>query len=293
MGLVHVSNTRISILGKIMSEDTSKTQEEELKRCFVIMPISDVDGYAPGHFDRVFKHIIEPACKHSGYEAIRADVTAKTNVIIVDILRNALNCEMAICDLSARNPNVFYELGFRQAFNKKTVLMIDNKTIRPFDISAIRSFEYDSSLRIDLVDKAIQDLSKALKETQSMKEDETNSLLKLLSIESPAKLPEQVELSKDSSLILRAIQSINENLQRMNHTKNMFQHKTMSKINSTIINGKIVNIGEHLYDKLKDEEIGVITDITEDAIFVSDRYGSVDITPIDNINPQRYEILPF
>lgn len=293
MGLVHVSNTRISILAKIMSEDTSKTQEEELKRCFVIMPISDVEGYTPGHFDRVFKHIIEPACRHSGYEAIRADVTAKTNVIIVDILRNALNCEMAICDLSARNPNVFYELGFRQAFNKKTVLMIDNKTIRPFDISAIRSFEYDSSLRIDLVDKAIQDLSKALKETQSMKEDETNSLLKLLSIESPAKLPEQVELSKDSSLILRAIQSINENLQRMNHTKNMFQHKTMSKINSTIINGKIVNIGEHLYDKLKDEEIGVITDITEDAIFVSDRYGSVDITPIDNINPQRYEILPF
>jgi len=257
------------------------------------MPISDVEGYTPGHFDRVFKHIIEPACRHSGYEAIRADVTAKTNVIIVDILKNALNCEMAICDLSARNPNVFYELGFRQAFNKKTVLMIDNKTIRPFDISAIRSFEYDSSLRIDLVDKAIQDLSKALKETQSMKEDETNSLLKLLSIESPAKLPEQVELSKDSSLILRAIQSINENLQRMNHTKNMFQHKTMSKINSTIINGKIVNIGEHLYDKLKDEEIGVITDITEDAIFVSDRYGSVDITPIDNINPQRYEILPF
>lgn len=114
-----------------MSEDTSKTQEEELKRCFVIMPISDVDGYAPGHFDRVFKHIIEPACRHSGYEAIRADVTAKTNVIIVDILKNALNCEMAICDLSARNPNVFYELGFRQAFNKKTVLMIDNKTIRP------------------------------------------------------------------------------------------------------------------------------------------------------------------
>lgn len=276
-----------------MSEDTSKTQEEELKRCFVIMPISDVDGYAPGHFDRVFKHIIEPACRHSGYEAIRADVTAKTNVIIVDILKNALNCEMAICDLSARNPNVFYELGFRQAFNKKTVLMIDNKTIRPFDISAIRFFEYDSSLRIDLVDKAIQDLSKALKETQSMKEDETNSLLKLLSIESPAKLPDQVELSNDSSFILRAIQSINENLQRIIHTKNMFQQKNMSKINSTIINGKIVNIGDHFYDKLKDEEIGVITNITEDAIFVRDRYGGVDITPIDNINPQLYEILPF
>lgn len=80
-----------------------------------------------------------PACQQTGYEAIRADATAKSNVIIIDILKNALNCNIAICDLSARNPNVFYELGFRQAFDKKTVLMIDDKTIRPFDISAIRS----------------------------------------------------------------------------------------------------------------------------------------------------------
>ena len=57
----------------------------------------------------------------------------------MDILQQILACDMAICDLSSRNPNVFYELGFRQAFDKKTVLMIDDKTIRPFDISAIRS----------------------------------------------------------------------------------------------------------------------------------------------------------
>lgn len=137
-----------------MADTDGKTREEKLKKCFVIMPISDVEGYQKGHFDRVYEFIIKPACRQAGYEAIRADVTAKTNVIIVDILKNVYDCEMAICDLSARNPNVFYELGFRQAFNKKTVLMIDEKTTRPFDISAIRSFQYESSLRIDLVNEA-------------------------------------------------------------------------------------------------------------------------------------------
>ena len=34
-----------------MEESNSKTKEEPLKRCFVIMPISDVDGYPKGHFD--------------------------------------------------------------------------------------------------------------------------------------------------------------------------------------------------------------------------------------------------
>ena len=188
-----------------MADTDGKTREEKLKKCFVIMPISDVDGYPKGHFDRVYEFIIKPACMQAGFDAIRADVTAKTNVIIVDILKHVYDCEMAICDLSARNPNVFYELGFRQAFNKKTVLMIDEKTTRPFDISAIRSFQYQSSLRIDLVNEAKEKLTKALMETETMEENETNSLLKLLSIESPAKLPQSLKLSDDSSLILQAI----------------------------------------------------------------------------------------
>lgn len=118
-----------------MTEKNGKTDAEPLKKCFVIMPISDVPDYPPGHFNRVFNHIIVPACKQVGYKAIRADVTSKTNVIIADILKHAVSCDMAICDLSSRNPNVFYELGFRQAFDKKTVLMIDERTERPFDIS--------------------------------------------------------------------------------------------------------------------------------------------------------------
>ena len=54
-----------------MTEKNGKTDAEPLKKCFVIMPISDVPDYPPGHFNRVFNHIIVPACKQVGYKANR------------------------------------------------------------------------------------------------------------------------------------------------------------------------------------------------------------------------------
>lgn len=278
-----------------MADVDAKTQEGKNKKCFVIMPISDVDGYPKGHFDRVFRHIIIPACKQAGYEAVRADATAKTNVIIVEILKNALNCEMAICDLSARNPNVFYELGFRQAFDKKTVLMIDDKTVRPFDISAIRSFIYDSSLRIDLVDKAIADLVKALKETQSMNENETNSLLKLLAVEAPAKLPNRMQLSDDSSLILQAIQNLGEDMQRYLRRNRRLYRGCISNgsLLSGFLNGQVVKVGDHLYDKKNNKECGSVIEITEDSIVVKDEQGLINIIVPNSLEAGKYCVMPF
>lgn len=275
-----------------MEESNRKTKEEPLKTCFVIMPISDVDGYPKGHFDRVYKHIIEPACKLAGYEAIRADETSKTNVIIVDILKNILACDMAICDLSARNPNVFYELGFRQAFNKKTVLMKDEKTNRPFDISAIRSFEYQSSLRIDLVNEAVEKLAKALTETEAMEENDTNSLLKLLAIENPAKLPQSLKLSGDSSLILQAIRDLGDDMQR-----NFRRNRHVASVvrpnlqRVTLPNGDRVKIGDHLYDTKNDHEFGEVIDFSDGTLVVNSYRGTIEF-----LKPEKAEhltVMPF
>ena len=274
-----------------MNEENTKTQEGKTKKCFVIMPISDVEGYPKGHFDRVFKHVIVPACKKTGYEAIRADGTSKANVIIVDILKNALDCEMAICDLSARNPNVFYELGFRQAFDKKTVLMIDDKTNRPFDISAIRSFTYDSSLRIDLVDKAISDLVKTLQETQSMTESENNSLLKLLAIESPAILPKRKVISEDSSLILQAIHDLSDDIQKnLPKSKRPF-HSNI--INSILLKGQIVKVGNHLFDEKNKKDIGYVVDIRDNTIVVRNQDGMVSFISLNSPETDNYKVMPF
>lgn len=275
-----------------MEESNSKTKEEPLKTCFVIMPISDVDGYPKGHFDRVYKHIIEPACRLVGYEPIRADETSKTNVIIVDILKNILASDMAICDLSARNPNVFYELGFRQAFNKKTVLMKDEKTDRPFDISAIRSFECQSSLRIDLVNEAIEKLAKALTETEAMTEEETNSLLKLLAINSPAKLPQSLKLSDDSSLILQAICDLSDDVQRILRKDRHLSPTVKQNLQRIILpNGDKVNIGDHLYDAKCNHEFGEVIGISDGTLVVNSPSGTVEF-----INPEKavhMTVMPF
>lgn len=185
---------------------------EEKKTCFVIMPISDVDGYDPGHFTRVYEHLIKPACEQAGFKPERADETPRTDVIMAGILKKIIACDIAICDLSSRNANVFYELGLRHAFNKKTVLIKDYKTPMPFDISGIRTLTYNENLRIDEVQKIIPEIARYLKETNDTDEKEANSMLQMLSIEEPATLPQKTTMKTESKMILNAIAQINQQL---------------------------------------------------------------------------------
>ena len=194
-----------------MKENIELESLKEKKKCFVIMPISDIEGYENGHFSRVYEHLIKPACLQAGFEPNRADKTDKANFIIVDILQQILDCEIAICDLSARNANVFYELGIRQAFNKKTILIVDNDTQMPFDISGIRAIPYDKNLRIDNVEKCISKISACIKETLAAKTEDVNSLIQLLGIK-PARITNSIELSQDSSIILKAITDLSNKL---------------------------------------------------------------------------------
>ena len=84
---------------------------KETKECFIIMPISDADGYPTGHFKHVYDNIIYPSCEMAGYQAVRADEIKATNLIHLDILKRLIDTPIAICDLSSRNPNVLFELG--------------------------------------------------------------------------------------------------------------------------------------------------------------------------------------
>lgn len=115
------------------------------KECFVIMPIADQDGYEPDHFKLVYEDIIKIACNDAGFKPIRADDVKQTNLIHKDILQKILETPIAICDLSSNNPNVLFELGIRQAFDKPVVLIKDKITKSIFDLSPLRYTEYVST----------------------------------------------------------------------------------------------------------------------------------------------------
>lgn len=192
-----------------------------IKTCFIIMPISDGLDYSSDHFKRVYDFLIKPACEKAGFKPIRADDVVTTNYIAIDILKKIISSEMAMCDLSSRNPNVLYELGIRQAFNLPVTLIKDTVTKRVFDIQGFRDFEYDETLRIDNVNENISALADVIFTTYENKNKEINSLISLLGIE-PAKIFETREISTGTELILNSLSSIENrllNLENKNDSK--------------------------------------------------------------------------
>lgn len=171
--------------------------------CFVIMPISDPEGYEAGHFRRVYEDLFVPACDKAGYAAVRADQVRQTNLIHLDVLQKIINSPMALCDLSSRNPNVLFELGLRQAFDKPVVLVQEIGTPAIFDINPLRYTNYRKEMSYRQVIEDQQEISAAIKAT---KEDignskSINSIVKLLSLTEPASLTRISEGDKDSAVL--------------------------------------------------------------------------------------------
>ncbi|WP_073087673.1 hypothetical protein [Winogradskyella jejuensis] len=186
------------------------------------MPISDNVDYPEGHFSRVYQHLIKPACEQANYEPLRADDVKKTNYIAIDVVRRIIESDMVICDLSSQNPNVLYELGIRQAFDKPVVLIKDSKTKRIFDIQGFRDFEYDETLRVDSVQEDIKKLTEIIYSTTKNEIEDVNSLVSLLSIKS-ASLGESKEISPESKLILNSLSEIEKRLSSMEDLAEMVQ----------------------------------------------------------------------
>lgn len=149
----------------------------EKEKCFVIMPISDQEDYPQGHFTKVYEQIIKPAIYEAGYEPYRVDENAISDSIIVKIFEAIQECPMAICDLSGQNPNVLYELGIRQAYDKPVVLIQDDKTRRIFDVSGINTVQYKRQRLYEDVIEAREKITKSIIET---KEGKRNSIIKIV-----------------------------------------------------------------------------------------------------------------
>lgn len=135
------------------------------KTCFVMMPISDVEGYPIGHFAEVYKQLIEPAVRGAGYECSLATSTNSAHLIQLDVVTKVATADLCICDMSTNNPNVLFEYGIRQAFDKPTVLVRDNITSRIFDVNGFRDITYDHTLRIANILSARGHITKAIEET--------------------------------------------------------------------------------------------------------------------------------
>lgn len=186
------------------TEKKSKEFQEELERCFVIMPISDQGDYPKGHFTKVYNQIFKPAIIAAGYEPFRVDEDKISNPIINKIFDAVQNCPMALCDLSNRNPNVLYELGLRQAYDKPVVLVQDEKTPRIFDVSGINTVQYSSERLFENVMEAREKITDALISTRDGK---VNSIVKIVQAESASMKTVEVSQEDRMEVMLSGIMS--------------------------------------------------------------------------------------
>ena len=228
-------------MAKELSKKTIKPNEfVDPEQCFVIMPISSQNSYEEGHFQLVYEDIIRPAIIAAGLSPFRADETKNTNLIQLDILRNVIESPIAICDMSSKNPNVFYELGMRQAFDLPTVLLRDEITEAPFDVNGLRYVTYNKDMKHRDVVTAINALTIALKDTFDKRNDksEINSLIRLMELANPAKL-NQVELTDEVRFeklnefhlkeIISSIDSLNVNQNKI--MDELYENRLLSEKN--------------------------------------------------------------
>ncbi len=203
----------------------SKKEKSENKDCFVIMPISDCEGYEKGHFNKVYEDIFKVAITNAGYIPIRADEVKQTNLIHLDILQKLLDSPLAICDLSTRNPNVLFELGLRQAFDKPTVLVQETGTPKIFDISPLRYTEYRQGLKYRDVladQKKIEEAISATVEATN-KGEGINSIVSILSLSNPASLKEISQ--DDTGRIIQLLRADIDNLRNDIQSKGFSNQK--------------------------------------------------------------------
>lgn len=286
-------------------EDVSQLSLPEQKTCFIIMPIADHPSYENGHFNRIYEFLIKPACEKAGYKAIRADDSKASHMIMFDILKKIVQCDMAICDLSTKNANVFYELGLRQAFNKKTILITDGKEKAPFDISGFRYVQYSPALRVDQCVQDINKIADMLNETTTASENDVNSIVKLLEID-PATV-DTTKLNNEDSLIFKMIMNINDRLDKLSNNKvdkySQFSkpivkwvrtNTTLSDNNLTL--GSALKKSDHNpFDfeyTLNGKEIGKLHDINDEYIYFESNGIIQRISNVGNVLEEIKTIPP-
>lgn len=125
--------------------DTTETKND-LEKCGIIMPISELDGCGEQHWREV-KNILSDAIKEAGFEAELVSDADDVGIIQKRIIQNIYENPIVVCDVSGKNPNVMFELGMRLAFDKPTIIVKDDKTNYSFDTSPIEHLTYPRDLR--------------------------------------------------------------------------------------------------------------------------------------------------
>ena len=131
------------------SNDEAVTEILQGPTCGIIMPLSAMDGCTAEHWADVRAIIKESigSIKDPIFDVKMVSDADEVGVIQKRIVQNVFLSDVVVCDVSARNANVMFELGMRLAFDRPAVIIKDDKTPYSFDTGVIEHINYPRDLR--------------------------------------------------------------------------------------------------------------------------------------------------
>jgi hypothetical protein len=109
--------------------------------CFVLMPFSS-------DFNDIYQFGIKGSCEDVDVYCERVDEQIYQERILDRIYNQIAKADLIIADMTGKNPNVFYEIGYAHALNKPTILLTQNSDDIPFDFKHFPLIIYNNQISI-------------------------------------------------------------------------------------------------------------------------------------------------
>lgn len=110
-------------------------------KAFVIMPFKEP-------FDTLYREVIKPEAEALEVEILRVDEIDGPGAILDAIREQIETAHLVVAEISTKNPNVFYELGYAHALDKPSVLLVRKDSLGdlPFDVRGLRAIVYEDTI---------------------------------------------------------------------------------------------------------------------------------------------------
>jgi len=122
-----------------MSDQPTAPNTAPKKFVFVLMPFDR-------RFEDVYQVGIKAACRDAGAYCERVDEQIFQESILEQVYNQIAKADLIVADMTGRNPNVFYEVGYCHALNKKVILLTQDADDIPFDLHHYTHIIYEGSI---------------------------------------------------------------------------------------------------------------------------------------------------
>jgi hypothetical protein len=106
---------------------------------FVLMPFAS-------EFSDIYEFGIKETMIQKGVRCERVDEMEFNDRILDQVYKSIQRADLILADMTGRNPNVYYEVGYAHALKKDVILLTQDATDIPFDLKHHNHIEYGGKI---------------------------------------------------------------------------------------------------------------------------------------------------